>query len=107
MVIVGGALLFLLVASHYPSNHPIGYNRPVRRDHYPYNHHTARYLALGAITLSCDSSDRTRTSISHSCNCKRGLIAEVKPLLDALVNEAGFWVAEPLYNSVLGLVNEI
>ncbi|HAA32949.1 MAG TPA: DUF3368 domain-containing protein [Cyanobacteria bacterium UBA8553] len=37
----------------------------------------------------------------------QGLIAQVKPLLDALVNEAGFWVAEPLYNSVLQLVNEI
>jgi predicted nucleic acid-binding protein len=37
----------------------------------------------------------------------QGLIAEVKPLLDALINEAGFWVAEPLYNSVLQLVNEI
>jgi predicted nucleic acid-binding protein len=37
----------------------------------------------------------------------QGLIAEVKPLLDALINEAGFWVAEPLYNRVLQLVNEI
>lgn len=37
----------------------------------------------------------------------QGLIAEVKPLLDALVNEAGFWVTEPLRNSVLQLVNEI
>ncbi len=37
----------------------------------------------------------------------KGLIAKVKPLLDALVNEAGFWVAEPLYNSVLRLVDEI
>ena len=37
----------------------------------------------------------------------QGLIAQVKPLLDALVNEAGFWGAEPLYNSVLQLVNEI
>lgn len=37
----------------------------------------------------------------------QGLIAEVKPLLDALVNDAGFWVAEALYNSVLQLVNEI
>ncbi|WAL61801.1 DUF3368 domain-containing protein [Thermocoleostomius sinensis] len=37
----------------------------------------------------------------------KGLIAEVRPLLDALINEAGFWVAEPLYNSVLQLVNEI
>lgn len=36
----------------------------------------------------------------------KGLIAEVKPLLDALINEAGFWVSEPLYNSVLQLVNE-
>ncbi len=38
---------------------------------------------------------------------QQGLIAEVKPLLDALVNEAGFWVAEPLYNSVLQCVNEV
>jgi predicted nucleic acid-binding protein len=37
----------------------------------------------------------------------QGLIIEVKPLLDALINEAGFWIAEPLYNSVLQLVNEI
>lgn len=37
----------------------------------------------------------------------QGLIAEVKPLLDALVNEAGFWIAEPLYNSVLQMVGEI
>jgi uncharacterized protein len=37
----------------------------------------------------------------------QGLIAEVKPLLDALVCEAGFWVAEPLYSSVLQLVHEI
>ncbi len=37
----------------------------------------------------------------------QGLIGGVKPLLDALLNEAGFWVAEPLYNSVLHLVNEI
>ena len=36
----------------------------------------------------------------------QGLIAEVQPLLDALVNEAGFWVAEPLYNSILRLVGE-
>jgi hypothetical protein len=28
----------------------------------------------------------------------QGLIAEVKPLLDALINEAGFWGAETLYN---------
>jgi predicted nucleic acid-binding protein len=36
----------------------------------------------------------------------KGLIAEVKSLLDALINEAGFWVTESLYNSVLQLVNE-
>ncbi|WP_334311922.1 DUF3368 domain-containing protein [Aphanizomenon sp. CS-733/32] len=30
----------------------------------------------------------------------------VKPLLDDLINKAGFWVAEPLYKSVLRLVNE-
>lgn len=37
----------------------------------------------------------------------QGLIVEVKPLLNALINEAGFWVAEPLRNSVLQLVNEV
>ncbi|KAM3108625.1 DUF3368 domain-containing protein [Phormidesmis sp. 146-33] len=36
----------------------------------------------------------------------QGLIVEVKPLLNALINQAGFWVADPLYNSVLRLVNE-
>ncbi|BAY28986.1 hypothetical protein NIES2107_08270 [Nostoc carneum NIES-2107] len=36
----------------------------------------------------------------------QGLIAQIKPLLDALVNDAGFWVAEPLYNSILRTVNE-
>ncbi len=34
------------------------------------------------------------------------LILEVKPLLDALINRAGFWVTEPLYNRVLQLVGE-
>lgn len=37
----------------------------------------------------------------------QGLIAEVKPLLDALINQAGFWVAEPLYKRVLRFVDEI
>jgi predicted nucleic acid-binding protein len=37
----------------------------------------------------------------------QGLIAEVNPLLDALINEAGFWIAEPVYDRVLRLVNEI
>jgi uncharacterized protein len=34
------------------------------------------------------------------------LIVEIKPLLDALVNQAKFWVAKPLYDSVLQLVGE-
>nr|WP_216087055.1 DUF3368 domain-containing protein [Stanieria cyanosphaera] len=36
----------------------------------------------------------------------QGLIVEVKPLLNALIDQAGFWVAEPLYNRVLQLVDE-
>jgi predicted nucleic acid-binding protein len=36
----------------------------------------------------------------------RGLISEVKPLLDDLVNQAGFWIAAPLYSNVLRLVDE-
>jgi uncharacterized protein len=36
----------------------------------------------------------------------RGLITEVKPLMNALINQAGFWVAAPLYNNVLRFVNE-
>lgn len=36
----------------------------------------------------------------------QGLISAVKPLLDALINQAGFWVTEPLYKSVLRLVDE-
>jgi predicted nucleic acid-binding protein len=36
----------------------------------------------------------------------RGLIPTVKPLLDALIDQAGFWVAEPLYNRVLQLAGE-
>ncbi|MFM7365322.1 MAG: DUF3368 domain-containing protein [Cuspidothrix sp.] len=36
----------------------------------------------------------------------QGFISTVKPLLDDLINKAGFWVAEPLYKSVLQLVNE-
>ncbi|MBN3906337.1 MAG: DUF3368 domain-containing protein [Nostoc sp. NMS1] len=34
------------------------------------------------------------------------LISAVKPLLHALINQAGFWVAEPLYKRVLQLVDE-
>ncbi|MCC5604302.1 DUF3368 domain-containing protein [Nostoc favosum] len=34
------------------------------------------------------------------------LISAVKPLLDALINQAGFWVAKPLYKRVLQLVDE-
>jgi uncharacterized protein len=36
----------------------------------------------------------------------QNLIPEVKPLLNALVNEAGFWVAKPLYENVLMFVGE-
>lgn len=34
------------------------------------------------------------------------LIAAVKPLLDALISQAGFWVATDLYDRVLQLVDE-
>jgi predicted nucleic acid-binding protein len=34
------------------------------------------------------------------------LLAEVKPILDSLINRAGFWVAEPLYSSILSSVDE-
>lgn len=34
------------------------------------------------------------------------LIPAVKPLLNALINQAGFWVAAPLYGSVLRFVDE-
>jgi uncharacterized protein len=37
---------------------------------------------------------------------RRGLILSVKPLLDALINQAGFWVAESVYNRVLQLAGE-
>ena len=37
----------------------------------------------------------------------QGLITEVKPVLDALINNAGFWVGETLYNRVLRQVNEL
>lgn len=36
----------------------------------------------------------------------QGLISTVKPLLDALVNQAGFWVDASLYDRVLQLVDE-
>ncbi|MFN6460726.1 MAG: DUF3368 domain-containing protein [Nostoc sp. DedVER02] len=34
------------------------------------------------------------------------LISAVKPLLDALINQAGFWVPKPLYKRILQLVDE-
>lgn len=37
----------------------------------------------------------------------QALIYEVKPMLDALINQAGFWVAELLYESVLRLAGEV
>ena len=36
----------------------------------------------------------------------QGLIPAVKPLLDALIDRAGFWIAAPLYDSVLRQVEE-
>ena len=36
----------------------------------------------------------------------QGLISDVKPLLDALINQAGFWIAKPLYDRVLRLTDE-
>jgi uncharacterized protein len=37
---------------------------------------------------------------------RRGLIFSVKPLLDALINQAGFWVAESVYDRVLQIADE-
>lgn len=36
----------------------------------------------------------------------RGLIPVVKPLLDALINQAGFWIAQSLYDRVLRFIEE-
>ncbi len=36
----------------------------------------------------------------------RGLLAPVRPLLDALRTDAGFWIGDALYNAVLSAVNE-
>jgi predicted nucleic acid-binding protein len=36
----------------------------------------------------------------------RGMIPEIKPLLNALINQAGFWISATLYNSVLQFVGE-
>ncbi len=36
----------------------------------------------------------------------QNLIPAVKPLLDALINQAGFWIAAPLYKRVLQVVEE-
>jgi uncharacterized protein len=37
----------------------------------------------------------------------KGLIVAVKPLLDALIEQAGFWVAPPLYQRILQISGEI
>jgi uncharacterized protein len=37
---------------------------------------------------------------------RRRLILAVKPLLDALINQAGFWVADALYRRVIELSGE-
>ncbi|HBL14230.1 MAG TPA: DUF3368 domain-containing protein [Cyanobacteria bacterium UBA11162] len=36
----------------------------------------------------------------------RGLISQVKPVLDELVSRAGFWVAEGLYDRILQMAGE-
>jgi predicted nucleic acid-binding protein len=36
----------------------------------------------------------------------QGLISLVKPLLDSLINQAGFWIAESVYNRVLQIADE-
>ena len=36
----------------------------------------------------------------------QGIISSVKPLLDALINRAGFWVSESIYNDILQLAGE-
>ncbi|NES80665.1 MAG: DUF3368 domain-containing protein [Moorea sp. SIO2B7] len=36
----------------------------------------------------------------------QGLVPLVKPLVDDLINQAGFWIADSLYKSVLEAVNE-
>lgn len=36
----------------------------------------------------------------------QGLISSVRPLLDALVNEAGFWVTDHLYERILQIAQE-
>lgn len=36
----------------------------------------------------------------------RGLITAIRPILDSLRQQAGFWIAEDLYNQTLRLANE-
>lgn len=36
----------------------------------------------------------------------QGLISLVKPLLDALIDQAGFWMSDSLYNRTLELAGE-
>jgi predicted nucleic acid-binding protein len=36
----------------------------------------------------------------------QGLIVQVKPLLNALIDRTGFWITKPLYNRVLQMVDE-
>ena len=36
----------------------------------------------------------------------RGLLAAVRPVLDALRADAGFWITDELYNAVLKAANE-
>jgi predicted nucleic acid-binding protein len=38
---------------------------------------------------------------------RNNLIKEVKPLLDTLINQVGFWIDEQLYTEVLQSVGEL
>ena len=36
----------------------------------------------------------------------RGLVVSVRPIMDDLIEKAGFWISQPLYKRVLQAVNE-
>ena len=38
---------------------------------------------------------------------KRGLIEQVKPVVDALIGQAGFWVSKGVYRQVLTMASEL
>ncbi|NET46031.1 DUF3368 domain-containing protein [Okeania sp. SIO2B3] len=81
----------------------------------------AEAIAL-AVEMSADQlllDERRGRMVAESLNLRytgvlgiliaaksRKLIPEVKPLLDALIYQAGFWVAKPLYDRILKIVGE-